>query len=54
VAVLVRGSRGVQAVGGVEDPRLRDDELDIRYRLDVVALSVLDVVTMPAGGCSTG
>jgi hypothetical protein len=40
---------GVQAVGGVDHTRLRADGLGIRYRLDVVALSVLEVVTHAGG-----
>ena len=40
---------GVQAVGGVDHSRFRSDGLDMRYRLDVVALSVLEVVTHAGG-----
>jgi hypothetical protein len=40
---------GVQAVGRVDHTGLRTDVLDIRYRLDVVALSVLEVVTHAGG-----
>jgi hypothetical protein len=40
---------GVQAVGGVGHTRLCADGLDMRYRLDVVALSVLEVVTHAGG-----
>lgn len=40
---------GVQAVGGVRQTQLRADGLDIRYRLDVVAPSVVEVVTHAGG-----
>jgi hypothetical protein len=40
---------GVQAVGGVQQTQLRADGLDIRYRLDVVAPSVVEVVTHAGG-----
>src|ERR1700728_618089 len=40
---------GVQAGGGVQQTQPRVDGLDIRYRLDVVALSVLEVVTHAGG-----
>jgi hypothetical protein len=40
---------GVQVVGGVDHSRFRSDGLDMRYRLDVVALSVLEVVTHAGG-----
>ena len=39
----------VQAAGGVHQTQLRADGLDIRYRLDVVAPSVLEVVTHAGG-----
>jgi hypothetical protein len=40
---------GVQAVGGVQQTQLRADGRDIRYRLDVVAPSVVEVVTYAGG-----
>ena len=40
---------GVQPLGGGDQAPLRTDGLDLRYRLDVVAPSVLDVVTHAGG-----
>ena len=40
---------GVQAVGGVQQTQHRVDGLNIRYRLDVVAPSVIEVVTHAGG-----
>lgn len=41
--------RGMQAVRRTGGPPVRTEELDIRYRLDIFASSVVDVVTFVGG-----
>jgi hypothetical protein len=41
--------QGVQTVRGIAGWGVRADELDVRYRLDVIAPNVLDVVTHAGG-----
>ena len=46
--------RGVQGIRGVAGAGDRATELDMRYRLDVVAPTVLDAVRFAGRGSTTG